>query len=131
MKRLSPIVFFCALCTPLSALATVYDCTFSVSRGEWLPQHVVLEYSAETGDAIVFDEMIKEFVGRAIPATLAAQSAKKISFSWKVRASDKSGNQAMMIMRFAYYKETREARVTSQAAGYTNVDSAKGSCAVK
>jgi hypothetical protein len=121
----------CVFFVPALAFAKTYSCSFTVPTSAWAPTTVVIEHNPENDDILVFDEFVKEFVGKPVRGKIAAQSDQKIAFTWNVPAHDGRGNHATMVMRMAYFKATHKASVSSKIAGYVNQDSAFGTCKVK
>lgn len=131
MKKLFCAAAFCTLASPIAAFATIYDCSFNPPNGSWASPEVVLSYDENSGEALVMDSVVKQFVGKPIPATITSQTPKKIVFSWKVMAKDVTGKSSTMAMRLAFFKETKKATLTAAALEYANNDAAHGTCKVE
>jgi hypothetical protein len=128
LKKWFFVATCCAIFAPISALATVYDCKFKVPNGSWTPPQVIMAYDADTGEALAFDALVKEFVGKPVPAKISSQTNAKIAFSWSVKAHDGAGHTSNLVMRLAYFKATKEAQMTTVIPGYANNDTVFGSC---
>ncbi|QYK43366.1 MAG: hypothetical protein KF887_09865 [Paracoccaceae bacterium] len=123
---------------PVAAAATVtqYQCKFATGTardGNWIPTQLVLNHNAATGEIIVFDPVIKHFVGAPIAATLSGQTAARSTYTWTVdaRRGLSERQQARMVYTFSYYSNGRPARMTAAPSGYDNQWTGEGTCQAK
>ncbi len=125
--------------TPLEASATNirYDCTFQNGTkrdGNWIPEVLVLQHNDKTGEVLVFDPVIKYFIGKPISGTLAEETAARTTFIWEFDARKPgigADRQAKMRYRFSYFKNGQPARMRATPLGYDNDWSNEGTCKLK
>ena len=84
---------------------------------------------------MVFDPLIKHFVGKPINGRLADQTRARTSFAWEIDTSVKGGaagaQSAKMRYKLSYFNNGQPARVYATPSGYNNEFSAEGSCTLK
>jgi hypothetical protein len=120
------------LSAPVAAKVTIYDCSFEFSRsrgGGWIPQQLILTDNDQNGEILAYDNVIKDFVGKPIPARRSAQTAARVTYVWKLEARNK-GQSSLMTYTFSYLNNGQPAKMRAQPGGYDNVWTGEGTCKV-
>ena len=120
--------------SPLPALAnTVYKCDIvqHAAHGNSLPPLVYIERIGTSRDAEVMDGFVKHYLGSPAKAVVQTDNANRITFSWKLDATDVNGDLTRMSFHLTYLKATRGATMIVDWLGYTNQYSSTGTCTVK
>jgi hypothetical protein len=115
---------------------TTYDCKFATGNardGNWIPTVLVLRHDVAAGTAVVYDPVIKHFVGNPISARLAEQTAQRTMFTWVVDARNTPNERqsARMQYRLNYYRNGRPARMIASPSGYDNEWTGDGTCTLR
>jgi hypothetical protein len=117
---------------PALAKVTQYECRFpqeTARGGGWIPEMLILTEDDKTGEIIVFDPVIKHFIGTPIPAELSARTKVRSTYRWEINY-DNRGQSGRMIYTFSYTSDGRPARITGQPGGFDNSWSGDGTCKV-
>lgn len=131
---------FCLALTlaPLAAQAavTIYDCRFSTGTardGNWIPAVLLLRHDTATGKIVVFDPIIKLFVGTPIEARMTEETPRRVTFSWVVDARNlpREHQAARMNYRLNYYRNGQPARMSATPSGYDNDWTGEGTCTLR
>lgn len=127
-----------SIVAPVAAQAavTIYDCKFATGTardGNWIPTVLVLRHDTTTGKIVVFDPIIKHFIGTPIDARLAEETAQRTMFSWVVdaRNTPRENQAARMLYRLNYYRNGRPARMVASPSGYDNEWTGDGTCTLR
>jgi hypothetical protein len=126
------IILAAGITGPAMAKVTQYECRFTQERargGGWIPEMLILTEDDTSGEIVVFDPVIKHFIGTPIPAKLSARTKLRATYKWEVDVQNR-GQAARMIYTFSYTSDGRPARVTVQPGGYDNSWSGDGTCKV-
>ena len=126
------LILAAGVTAPAFAKVTQYECRFAQERargGGWIPEMLILTEDDQSGEIIVFDPVIKHFIGTPIPAELSARTKVRSTYRWEVDIQNR-GQAARMIYTFSYTSDGRPARVTAQPGGYDNSWSGDGTCKV-
>jgi hypothetical protein len=121
-----------ALAHPAAATLTQYECRFEQSRargGGWIPEVLVITDNNRTGEIIVYDPVIKYFIGKPIPARRSTLSKVRTTYAWEFQAQNK-GQAARMTYTLSYHSNGQPTRIRVQPGGYDNVWTGDGRCAV-
>jgi hypothetical protein len=115
------------------AQAKVYDCKIKVSHDNGqVPDRVFVEYDASKADALVFDAFINHYFGEAIPAEIAKDNDRAMTFTWDFTniAAKFGGNVRKVRFRLSIQKANLEANITSTQF-FGEPESGFGTCTVK
>lgn len=132
MRRLALVLAL--LAAPAAAADTLrYDCKFATGTkrdGNWIPSVLILHHDRGTGRVIVFDPVIKHFVGSPIEARLESENAARRSFAWSfdTRAGGGRNQTARMGYRMTWYADGRPVRMRAVPSGYDNDFDSEGAC---
>ncbi len=113
-----------------AAAATRYQCTFDGDNkrgGNWVPSFLVVEDEGEK--VIVYDPIIKQFVGQPIGARRSADTKGRVTYVWQVETRVKQ-QSTLMTYRLTYYRAGGRASMTVEPGGYDNSFSGDGTCKV-
>jgi hypothetical protein len=117
---------------PAVANVTEYECRFAQERGRgggWIPEILVLTENSATGEVVVFDPVIKHFIGEPITATMTSSSDNRRTFTWEFVIQHR-GQSPRMIYDLTYFSNGRPAKMTLLPGGYDNSWSGDGTCKV-
>lgn len=118
--------------SPALAGITQYECRFTqepARGGGWIPEMLVLTDDDKTGETMVYDPIIKHFVGVPIKAKLEARTKSRSTFSWEVKIEVR-GQHSRMAYTFSHLSNGKPARMTARPGGYDNSFSGEGTCKV-
>ncbi len=121
-----------AVAGPALAGITQYECRFAqepARGGGWIPEMLVLTDDDKTGETMVYDPIIKHFVGVPIKAKLEARTKSRATFSWEVKIEVR-GQYSRMAYTFSHLSNGQAARMTARPGGYDNSFSGEGTCKV-
>jgi hypothetical protein len=129
-------LFFAFSTAVAHAEVTTYDCRFttgSVRDLNWIPSVLMLRHDRATDKIVVFDPIIKHFVGTPVSARLVDETARRITFGWSVdiRRLPGAAGAADMTYRLSYYRSGRPARMTAVPSGFDNDFSGDGTCTLR
>lgn len=117
---------------PAAAAVTRYECNFPENGrlgGGWVPTVVVVQDDDRTGKIMVFDPLIKNFVGVPIEARRGDETVARVTFVWTLETRVKQ-QAAKMTYRLTHYRNGRPATVKVLPGGYDNSFSGDGTCKV-
>ena len=126
------ILAICGTVSPALAKITQYECKFPQDQargGGWIPELLILTEDDKTGEIIVFDPIIKYFIGTPINAKLSARTSARSTYVWEVRTKNK-GQTSRRKYTFSYRSNGMPASIRVQPAGYDNVWTGEGTCKV-
>ena len=126
------LVAICGAFDPAAAKITQYECKFTHEQargGGWIPEILILTDDDVTGEIIVFDPVIKHFVGQPIEAALEARTKVRSTYKWEVR-TEVRGRYARMAYIFSYRSNGLPANISARPGGYDNSFSGDGTCKV-
>jgi hypothetical protein len=110
--------------------ATTYECTF-VARGNtgWVPEVVAL--SDDDGEIIVYDPIIKHFIGAPVSGRIQRENPRVVSYEWTLdQITNPSGQYVTGFdYRILRQKGSNQATLTATPLGYDNTFHADGKCA--
>ena len=115
------------------AQAKVYDCKIKVSKDNGqVPDRVLVDYDASKAEAYVFDAFINHYVGDPIPAAIAKDNDRAMTFTWDFTniAAKFGGNVRKVRFRLSIQKANLEANITSTQF-FGEPESGFGTCTVK
>ena len=113
------------------AAETRYECRFKVGAardGNAVPEILFVQHAAGGDTALIFDPIIKHFIGKPIAAKFATETKARVEFKWDVRVHNNSGQDFLMFYTFVYYKDGRPAKIVAAPGGYDNRFSGEGTC---
>jgi hypothetical protein len=118
------------------AASTIYDCKFATGTardGNWIPTVLVLRHDTATGKVVVFDPIIKHFIGNPIDARLSEETSQRRTFTWVVDARNTPSERqsARMAYWLNYYVNGRPARMIAKPSGYDNEWTGDGTCVAR
>jgi hypothetical protein len=117
---------------PGLAKVTQYECRFAQEQrrgGGWIPEVVVLTENDQTGEIVVFDPVIKYFLGGPIQGKRIDGSNARTTYGWEV-STENRGQSARMLYRLTYFSNGQPAKMSARPGGYDNSWSGDGSCKV-
>ena len=124
------ILTLIALLAANSAMAAkvvdVFDCDFKKSR-PMLSQKVMIIKDAP-GQYLVLDGMIHAREGEPLRAEVLEDGKKKLVLRWSLFVPDRTGTQAKLAYRLAYFKSSQKVNISVQAMGFTNQTNNRGTC---
>jgi len=117
---------------PASAKITQYECKFLQEAGRgggWIPEMLILTDDDVKGEIMVFDPVIKHFVGNPIKAKLLARTNVRSTYKWEVKI-EAGGDQPRMAYTLSYRSNGQPATMSARPGGYDNSFTADGTCKV-
>jgi hypothetical protein len=117
---------------PALAKITQYECTFQYEQsrgGGWVPEVVFVTENDQSGEIIVFDPVIKHFVGEPIAARKTDVTDTRQTYRWEVKFQNK-GQSGRMIYSLTYRSNGRAASMKALPGGFDNSWTGDGSCKV-
>ena len=126
------LMAICGAVQPALAKITQYECRFPQENprgGGWIPTMLILTEDDVKGEIIVFDPLIKHFIGTPIKARLSARTKVRSTYSWEVKTANK-GQYARMAYTLSYRSNGQPATMSARPGGYRNSFSAEGTCKV-
>jgi len=122
----------CGAFQPAAAKITQYECKFpgeSARSGGWIPDMLILTEDDVKGEIMVFDPLIKHFIGTPIKAKLSARTKVRSTYSWEVKMENK-GKHTRMAYTLSYRSNGQPATMSARPGGYRDSFSAEGTCKV-
>jgi hypothetical protein len=119
--------------TGAMAAETLYDCRFKIGSardGNAVPEVLVIQHETGSSTALIFDPIIKHFIGKPIAGKFSTETKARVQFDWEVRVNNSAGQDFQMFYTFVYYKDGRPAKVVAVPGGYDNRFSGEGTCKV-
>ncbi|TQV69492.1 hypothetical protein [Aliiroseovarius halocynthiae] len=107
------------------------------SGGNWMGPTIYVDYDRSTGKAKIIDGVIDHYMGSPVVTSKIAESAKKISFKYKLgdvkgSATNASGvSYANQSYRLSIFKPSMKAVITMTPLGYSNTFRDTGRCQIK
>lgn len=120
---------------PAGARVVRYDCTLQVPVSQsWIPKTLRIEQDAGSGRVTVFDPVIRLLVGAPVPGVTAAETARRVAFTWELKNVTAPGTK-QRVPALSYTatirKRTLDITVTMVPSAYDNTFQATGTCRVK
>ncbi len=114
-----------------AVMAETYVCRVRPdARGAWIPATLIITYQDETGEGLVYDEIIKTFFDKPLPARVKVDNDKRITFVWTL--PEFKVPDGATVLRFDFratlLKKSRRIVVHSSPAGFDNEFSGRGRC---
>ncbi len=141
VDSMRPIIRATALCllalAPMPAAAqapVVMMCRITDESGTgWVPEFIMLTRQTSgphQGRIEVFDPILKDLLGRPIPAQVTADDARARSYGWALAGvRNRSGQRTERLdYRLTVSKRDGSAQVEATALGYDNVMTGSGVC---
>ncbi|WP_298907134.1 hypothetical protein [uncultured Aliiroseovarius sp.] len=138
MKNLvAPLFGLMLAASAFPAFAETYDCSVDEAQSgnnKGIPPHIIVTH--KDGKATVIDGLIQTIVGKPIPAKIAVNNSKRITFSWTMsQVKGETGNggpkrNGNLVYRLTYQKGSGKTTVSMKPVGYANTFRAKGGCVV-
>jgi len=125
---------FALLFGGIASAEELYVCKFKEvkANGGWMPAEVYIGFKSEVDEVVVFDPLIKYFVGEPIPGKISVDNPKRITFTWFIDGTvDRAKQFAKMEYRLTYLKGTKSASMTGQALGFLGPYASQGACAIQ
>lgn len=119
-------------CMPAAAKITQYECKFpyeSARGGGWIPEILILTDDDAKGEVIVFDPVIKHFVGNPIEAKISGRSTVRSTYKWELNYRNR-GQGGRMTYTFSHFADGKPAIIKAAPGGYDNSWSGEGTCKV-
>lgn len=117
---------------PAAAKITQYECKFAYEPargGGWIPEMLILTDDDVKGEIMVFDPVIKHFIGNPIEARLSGRTKVRSTYTWELVYRNK-GQGGRMIYTLSYFSNGHPAKMKGEPGGYDNSWSAEGTCKV-
>lgn len=117
---------------PVAAKITQYECEFVYEQargGGWIPELLILTDDDEKGEIIVYDPVIKHFVGNPIEARLSGRTKARSTYTWEFSYRNR-GQGGRMIYTFSYFNDGHHATMRGSPGGYDNSWTGEGTCKV-
>ena len=116
---------------PGLASAAVYECSVTKSNSSYIPEIVIIDYNASSGEVTVIDPVIKHFVGGAISGEVATENNKRITFKWSIDGTKADAQKHVnWHYRATYLKGSSKLVITGKPLGYTNNFRGNGACKI-
>lgn len=115
-----------------SAKITQYECKFEQGQsrgGGWISEILIITDDDRTGEILAYDPVIKNFVGKPIPARRSAETKARVTFVWDVDIRVK-GQSSRMTYTMSYFRNGQPAKMRAQPGGYDNTWTGEGTCKV-
>lgn len=115
-----------------AAKITKYECSFPQSKargGGWVPEILIITDNDKSGEIIVFDPVIKYFVGKPITARRSGETKARVSYVWEYWTNNK-GQSSRVTYSFSYFRNGQPAKIRVQPGSYDNTWSGEGTCKV-
>ena len=111
---------------------TVYECEIKQKSidGGWIPAIVVVSQADGEDTAVVYDPIIQYFLESPVDANVATDNAKRVTYSWEVKAKSSSNQYTRMKYRLTVMKADHTASMSAAAQGYADVFTASGKCKI-
>ncbi|MGO4855465.1 hypothetical protein [Phaeovulum sp. W22_SRMD_FR3] len=117
-------------CFVQGVAAKEFKCDF-VEKGStgWVPKVVYL--SDEAGEILVFDPIIKHFIGEPVTGRIQRENKRVVSYEWTLDQTTNSGGQYVTAFdyRILMQKSSAKATLTAVPLGYDSTYHADGTCA--
>jgi hypothetical protein len=126
------ILAICGTISPALAKITQYECKFPYEKargGGWIPEILILTDDDAKGEIIVFDPVIKHFVGNPIKAKLSSRTNARSTYTWELSYRNK-GQGGRMIYTFSYFNKGQRAKMKGEPGGFDNSWTGEGTCKV-
>jgi hypothetical protein len=122
-----------AILAPAGALAkpVTYVCVLDVPAShDWVPSQVVIRHEPGAANGLVNDPIIRHFAGKPLPAEVAVDNARRITFRWTLKMVTNRTNQTapQFIYRATIQKSDLSIRISAKPLGYDNFFEAGGTC---
>lgn len=117
---------------PAAAEITQYECKFPQEAGRgggWIPEMLILTDDDVKGEIMVYDPVIKHFIGNPIKAKLLARTNVRSTYKWEVKIEAR-GNYSRMAYTLSYRSNGQPATMSARPGGYDNSFTADGTCKV-
>ncbi|SFE80704.1 hypothetical protein [Roseivivax sediminis] len=116
------------LAAPAAATETLVCALSQHGNGNWIPEILFVGYEDGADTAVVSDPVILHFNGRPMTANIAADNARRITFAWKLTASDGRHRISAFIYRATYLKGSGRMTISATPAGFSNRFTGQGTC---
>lgn len=110
--------------------AKEYKCDFvEKAQTGWVPKVVYLR--DEAGEILVFDPIIKHFIGEPVTGRIQRENERVVSYEWTLDQTTNSGGQYVTAFdyRILMQKSSAKATLTAVPLGYDSTYHADGTCA--
>jgi hypothetical protein len=109
---------------------TVYECQIQqkAADGGWIPEVVVVAQADGEDTAVVYDPIIEYYLEAPVEAKIDTDNAKRVTYSWEVKAKSNSNQYTRMKYRLTVMKADHTASMSAVPQGYADVFTASGKC---
>jgi hypothetical protein len=130
------IAISAALLVPSAAVSAPlrYFCDIDQSGTQgWIAPQIVILHEPGGKIALVNDGLIATVLKAPVKAKVAAENAKRVTFTWSLPFMKDKGNQVApkFSYRASYYKQTGKMMVSAIPNGYNNNFQGFGTCRVE
>ena len=119
-------------CMSTAAAAVTYECKMTkTDPSNWVPEEVLIQYDPDTGAVQVADPISHHFHGGPRQGEVDTDNAKRTTFKWDVKTTNKVGQFTTMKYRATIMKNNNTVSVTGKPLGYLDNMRSSGTCVVK
>jgi len=131
MKRIITVAVALLALLAGGAGATTYTCKVTPDNNRhWIPRTLLINIDDQSGDVLVYDDVIKAFPGKPVAGKLSAETGRRVTVKWTVRQlrDDYGQNTARFFFRASYYKNSGKLVMSSIPGGWDNMFGGQGHC---
>ncbi len=134
MKKLIPAAAAAVFLSSAAAGAVTYVCKIKPdAKGAWIPQTLIIDHDEKTGKVLVYDEIIKTFFDKPLPAKVSLDNRKRITFAWTLPEFKVPNGPTVLRFEFraTFLKKSRKVVMHSHPAGYGDEFTGRGKCRIR
>jgi len=133
MKHVLVAVLASGIAFATAANAKTYSCSVVPDNSRhWIPRTLLINIDDQSGDILVYDDIVKRFLGKPLAAAPSAETGKRITIKWTVRRvrDDYGQSSERFFFRASYYKDSGKLIMSSIPGGWDNMFGGRGRCKV-
>ena len=116
-----------------SVNAKTYSCNITPDNSRhWIPRTLLMNIDDQSGDILIYDDLIKTYPGTPVHGKLSAETDKRITVKWSLNQvhDDYGENTAHFFFRASYFKNTGKLIISSRPGSWDNMFGGQGRCRV-
>ncbi len=125
------LVFGIAVSGPVNA--KTYSCSILPDNSRhFIPHTLLMNIDDNTGDILIYDDLVKKMTGVPIHGKLSAETGKRITVKWTLHQvhDDYGESTARFFFRASYYKDNDKLIMSSIPGSWANMFGGRGRCVV-
>ncbi len=133
MKRILTVAFASLALMAGAASAKTYSCNVTPdSSRDFIPRTLLMNIDDNSGDILIYDDLVKKVVGKPVHGKLSAETGKRITVKWTLHQvhDDYGESTARFFFRATYYKNNGKLIMSSIPGGWDNMFGGRGRCTV-